>query len=109
MKKNLLIDESGKSLLKEENEEQPKLVLLEGGKEPPTENWLKELEEGTVFLAIMNTNQQTIDAVEWHVVLHADEYTKLHSNLNSPITTWVNSLAFSRQMKLAKVLGKNGK
>lgn len=83
----------------------PKLQLLEGGK-TTTDNWLKDLEEGTVFLAIP-ADQMVLDAAEWHVQLHAGEYTKLHSNINNPITMWVSNLRFSRQMKCAMVLGKD--
>lgn len=91
-------------LLKDEEQERPVLKLIEGGKEPPTDNWLKELPEGSVFLATVN-NQRTVDAQEWHVLIHTDVYTKLLSNINNEIKMWVNSLEFSRQMKLALVLG----
>lgn len=89
-----------------EDQPQPKLQLIEGGKD--NENWLKDLPEGTVFLCQMIADRPTIDANEYHVKFHADEFTKLHSNLNTPINMWVNSLAFSRIMKLSKVLGNNG-
>lgn len=85
----------------------PKLQLIEGGK-TPTDNWLQDLEEGTVFLCIP-VDQMVLDAAEWHIELHAGDYTKLHSNLNNPMSMWVNSLRFSRQMKLAMVLGSNAK
>jgi hypothetical protein len=102
MNENLLIENN-----EDEMQAQPKLQLITGGKEPPSDNWLKDLAEGTVFLTTL-ANQTSIDAQEWHVVMHYDEYTKLLSNTNNEIKMWVNNLSFSRQMKLVKILG-NGK
>jgi hypothetical protein len=89
----------------EEENTQPQLQLIQGGKEPPDENWLKDMAEGTVFLCRTKGPNKTIDVQEYHVVYQAGEFTKLMSNINNKINMWVDTLMFSRNMELAKVIG----
>lgn len=92
--------------------EKPKLELIRGdlyeeptlgGKEPPSENWLLELPEWTVFAA-REQNSRNPAVQEFEVLRKFERVVKLKqlAPKGEDIELAVDSLAFSRYMTLVE-------
>jgi hypothetical protein len=99
--------------LKQDQEEEernirkvPDLQLITGGKGPPNENWIVDLDIGTIFLYRtkdkLHPNDVGVSRAE--VVHKYNTSTLLHDNLNQEQNYIVNNVLFSRAMKLLEVL-----
>lgn len=83
--------------------------LLTAGGEPPTENWLANLEAGTCFLAReRGVNPKDEMLAEYHVVHKAaiSIGLVLVSPMGQKALLRVDSLRFSRKFELVEVLGR---
>lgn len=82
------------------------LKLVSGGKEPPADgNWLRELEDGTIFL-IEDKNSHDFNLGQVRL-LHKEEksiYLGFIVNGN-PITSFVNPIKFCQRYRLYETLG----
>jgi hypothetical protein len=94
-------------LVKEEKErKRVDLQLIKGGKEPPSGNWLQDLEVGTVFL-VTDKVDRTFSLGEYHLMFKTDTACKLLCNLNAAQTywAWVEPRRFCNRFDLVEVLG----
>lgn len=82
---------------------QAKLLKM-GGKEPPTGNWLADLEPGTVIICRKKPmGGYPLDAgcQEFVVVRHEGTVTLLYRDLNPPpVLDWVETKIFSETVTL---------
>jgi hypothetical protein len=95
-----------------ENEPRPALRLITGGKGSGFgDNWLKDLELNTIFLARMNSSKELIMN---NYMLSRRSPSGEHTNLrwvtpdDRVLDIWVPTLEFSRQFKLGEVLAVVG-
>jgi len=77
-----------------------------GGKEPPTGNWVAQLEVGTVFLVRQRIEINPFCS-EYHVVGQGDGVTRLidPSFKGRKKWVWVDSIRFSEFFELVQILG----
>lgn len=96
--------------------EKPKLILSTGGA-TTDENWLANIEEGTVFLAkeksMANRRMQPGEysiALELYMLQDMRDGEVAELVIKTPdqhqLSVWVSTLEFSRKKELVKILGK---
>ena len=93
--------------MNEEQENKPTWVpkVIQGGKEPPdtpSNNWLIDLPEGTVFLCKKKYSGFLL--LEFHIIHNTVRATLLYSNLNKEEYLWVDPSEFCSEFELVSVL-----
>jgi hypothetical protein len=84
-----------------------KLELVTGGKGPPSDFWMLNLEVGTIFLAKPKQGQRSYVLAEFHIynITEKQYYLLLMNDGSSrPVSMWVDPKLFSNQMDLVEVL-----
>lgn len=107
-----LIDiETDGKLLNEKEQVLMNLAVIQGGKSStgsgtnPPDDWLSELEVGTIFLVEEKNNIKNFNLGQFQVVTKTDKAVHLASMLNGLVQTFVKPLAFCNQYRLYEVLG----
>jgi len=108
MKKDLILPENDNIV---DFKARPKLELVTGGGGGATENWLKDLPEGCIFLAKVKGQSRNLESLvlnEYLLVEQRPITSRLFWSLPDGKQVKVNvvSLEFSRLLDLVEVLGQ---